>query len=413
MKLIALILLILPLLSHAIVSQSEYESIIIKSIYKEMYKRVKKIPQEELKTEKKESIKPKSRGSLIIEQMKAKNRAKIARMRGLDPSKISSGADLVNGQKKANKKFIKKISKIRKEQEKLKNRSLSSNEWNRLYNKLHAEWEKEKRDFIKNLPKYKKAQFNIPVVKPVNRKAMTKKTEIKIEEEHLFVSNALEVPIRNQKYRPTCSAFAGIRAIEINLKQKQQSRDLSEQFFYWASKPDCRNKRCTNRGSWVGYGLDYLKSPQKKVPRESQCPYKSSSIKSNETQIPLLSGCNNGQVSIQGYSYLKTLDEMITQIKKNNPVIISMKLTPNFYKNKGLVLYSEKNRGQSMMDNHATGHSAIIVGMVKLSPYLKEGKYCFILANSWGTGWGQGGYSCLSEKWVLKQRGRNPMVVVH
>lgn len=411
MKYIALILALFPLVGHTAIHQQEYESILVKSIYKEMYKRVQKIPTEVI-SEKKDSINQGSRGALIIERLKAKNRAKIAKMRGLDPSKIKSGKDIVKGQKEANKKFIKRISKIRKEQERLKNRSLTSREWKRLYSKLYADWEKEKREFVKNLPRYQENQFDIPLILPVDMKKKQKKAEVKINEEYLFVSHSLEIPIRDQKFRPTCSSFAGIRAIEINRKQQQSYDDLSEQFFYWASKPKCRNKKCSEKGSWVGYGLDYLKAHKEMIPQESQCPYKPYSLNYNETQIPLLSACHQGRVNIKGYHYINTLDEVIHAIKKNKSVIIGLKLTPNFYKNNGLVLYSERNRGPSMMDGHAAGHAAIIVGLIKLSPYLKEGNYCFILANSWGIGWGQGGYSCLSEKWLLKQRGRNPLVVV-
>lgn len=413
MKLLLLVFFITPSLVNATLNQKEYESILTKSIYKEMYKRIKNVSTDIKEEVEVQTVKNLSPGEIMIEKMKAKNRAKIARMRGLDPSKIKSGEDIVNGQKKANKAFIKKISKIKKEQEKLKNRSLTSREWDHLYSKLYIKWEKEKKEFVKNLPKYQENQFDIPTIRTIKVKQRRKKTNIKINQEYIIVQNALEIPIRDQKFRPTCSSFAGIRAIEIGLKQKNLSTDLSEQYFYWASKPKCRNRRCKEKGSWVGYGFDYLKTSNEKIPKEKQCPYKAYSINFNETQIPLKSGCSNGNIDIGGYYYVKTLDGMVNQIKNNKPVIIGLKLTPNFYKNNGLILYSERNKGQKMMDGHASGHAAIIIGIVKLSPYLNEGKYCFILANSWGTGWGRGGYSCISEKWLLHQRGRNPMVVTY
>ena len=32
--------------------------------------------------------------------------------------------------------------------------------------------------------------------------------------------------------------------------------------------------------------------------------------------------------------------------------------------------------------------------------WAQEGKMCFIIANSWGKGWGLGGHACLTETWV-------------
>lgn len=65
------------------------------------------------------------------------------------------------------------------------------------------------------------------------------------------------------------------------------------------------------------------------------------------------------------------------------------------------------------MDSHAQGHSILLVGLVKIPTSLNEGQYCFITANSWGEGWGQGGHSCISENWLISQRQVNPFVVVN
>ncbi|MAE58814.1 MAG: hypothetical protein CME69_08040, partial [Halobacteriovorax sp.] len=59
------------------------------------------------------------------------------------------------------------------------------------------------------------------------------------------------------------------------------------------------------------------------------------------------------------------------------------------------------------------GHAVLLIGYIKLPKVLNEGSVCFITANSWGSGWGHGGYACLSEKWVLSQRQSNPFVVIN
>ena len=92
-------------------------------------------------------------------------------------------------------------------------------------------------------------------------------------------------------------------------------------------------------------------------------------------------------------------------------MVAGVKLTPNFYKNNGLILEKEKNIG-GKMDSHSSGHSIAITGFMKLPSVLNEGSVCFIITNSWGSGWGYGGNACISEKWLLNNRNINPFVSV-
>ena len=57
-------------------------------------------------------------------------------------------------------------------------------------------------------------------------------------------------------------------------------------------------------------------------------------------------------------------------------------------------------------DGHSLGHAFVAVGVIELPVKLRanEGNYCVIVANSWGKGWGAGGYSCLTENWLIKFR---------
>ena len=116
-------------------------------------------------------------------------------------------------------------------------------------------------------------------------------------------------------------------------------------------------------------------------------------------------------MKVKDYQYLENLDQVIKHLNRGKPVIASIKLSPNFYSNKGLVLSSEKNKGSSM-DQHGAGHAVLIVGHIKLPKVLNEGSVCFVTANSWGEGWGVNGHACLSEKWMLEHRKTNPFVVV-
>ena len=75
-------------------------------------------------------------------------------------------------------------------------------------------------------------------------------------------------------------------------------------------------------------------------------------------------------------------------------------LSANWERNDGLITY--KDSGYAGDTSHAGGHAYLIVGYRKLSGMQDEGGMCFVIKNSWGTGWGVNGYSCMTLKWVEK-----------
>lgn len=410
-----LLLLFFSTSSFAIsLSPKEKEDMILNALYYELFTRVEKIQKNMPAPEPKNtSINKGERGKMIVEKLKAQARARIAKSKGLDPEKFKSGKDIVKGQVDDNKKFIKHMTKIKKEMEELKKRSLTPAEWKAKYQQIHTEWQKQKEEYKKNIKLHQDNLIDIPVILPVSKKERKKEVRVEIDKEHYIIDGAMSLPIKNQLARPTCSAFSGIRSIEIVMAQKGKQVDLSEQYFYWASKPECRSRRCNSKGSWVGHGLVYSKQNNRiDIPTETDCKYVTYSKDGNQTQIPLKDSCDNGVVKVSSFSYLKNLDQVVNRLMKNKPVMASIKLTPNFYKNNGLIVQSEANIGPAM-DSHAAGHSVVLVGLVKLPSALKEGKYCFLTANSWGLGWAQGGHSCISEKWLIKNRNANPFVVVN
>ena len=410
------------------------EDVLTKIFYEEIYKRAGKLKPEEEVKKAKFSVNDGRRGKMIIEMLKQKNREKIARMRGLDPGKASSGDELVTQQKQRNKDAIAEIrAKEMKLDQKyahlpalerkkmiwqaLANQELqvlgkiitSNQGWKKKHKKTLQKWEKDYTKYVGKIDEYKEGVTSIPLILPIDKNDVEKEVETVVVNEYFIIPGSLNIPIRDQGRRPTCSSFAGIRAIETLLAQNGKNVDLSEQHFYWASKPKCRKSPCTTRGSWVGYGLDFSKNNP--IPIEKDCPYQSKTIRGNDTQVPLAGTCSKGSVRIHSYDYVKTLDEVLVRIRNNQPVIAGLRLTPNFYENRGLVLDKEKNQ-MGLMDSHSSGHAILLIGYMKLPKVMNEGKVCFITANSWGSGWGHGGYSCLSEKWVLAQRKLNPFVVI-
>lgn len=288
--------------------------------------------------------------------------------------------------------------------------------WQAEVQKTYQRWSKARELFLGRVDEYKEATFEfLEAEHPgFSQKEIKKPTTQANKTDYYLIPGAFDVPIKDQGKRPTCAAFTGTRAIEILLNNQMPKVDLSEQFFYWASKPQCQTTPCSQRGSWITNAYDLSKKSRSYTfPMEKDCPYQGHSKVGNETQIPLTSSCHRGMVNVDKYRQLYNLDQVISALKKNSPIISGFKLSPNFYKSKGLVKYSESFQSGSM-DNHAAGHALIIVGLMKLpeSLHSTEGKLCFLVSNSWGEGWGRGGHGCLTENWVRAYKVDNPFIAL-
>ncbi|MDH5580291.1 MAG: C1 family peptidase [Bdellovibrionales bacterium] len=277
--------------------------------------------------------------------------------------------------------------------------------WKTTNEGLINSWINQRKVFLKNLTQYKKASFNLASELEIkNLKKLRNRLSKEAKHKYYVVKNALEQDIRDQKSRPTCAAFAGVKAIEI---MANSNIDLSEQYFYYASKPHCRP--CSKRGSWVIKGLNSLKS--KGIPTEDQCPYQPSNLEKNQTQTPLPPSCFSGQLRISAYQELITLDDLIAFLESSRPAIGAISLSDHFYKNKGIVKASQDTT--KFKDQHTKGHAITFVGYMNIPASLNEGRVCFIVTNSWSEGWGIGGHACLTEKWLLKNRIATPFIGIN
>jgi C1A family cysteine protease len=335
-----------------------------------------------------------SRGQQIIEEIKAKNRAILAEKNQQEKAEHEKNSTLTQ------------IEKWKVEEKK------TLNDWKKnTYDQLN-QWKREQEIFLGRIKIYKENTFKIPI-----KEEKIIETDIPIQElpESHIVNATFKVPIRDQLARPTCVAFAGIRAIETLLAQNNFEHDLSEQYLYWAGKPSCQKVPCSEKGSWVTKSYKHSQTaPQIDIPLESKCSYKGESVLSNETQIPLPPTCSDGMIKVHNYEEVRTIADVVDYLKRDVPVVIAAKLSENFYKNKGLISLSESHSSGAKLDAHAMGHAFLAVGIIELPEKLKlsEGHFCFVVANSWGIGWGVGGYSCITQKWLEKYRQPSPFIAV-
>jgi|GEM_PF-6049989 len=288
--------------------------------------------------------------------------------------------------------------------------------WDKEYEEMVAQWDKARKVYVKNKEKYLNAA--IPATKleqKTSKSNQFQNTKARISAnigslkpgQFHVIPGALTVQIKNQGYRGTCAAFSGVRAIETILAQNNIRADLSEQHFYFLSKPKCQQYPCNKaqEGSSLSGGFiasSYNKNTSSALIPEGSCPYTPYPDYKNITYTPLR-GCKSNGVVKSGkfYEYKTNLNTVLNELRNNIPVTAGFTLTKSYHETKGLVKYNDPSniRGKGMHDG---GHANLLIGYIKLPENLaaSEGRYCMITANSWADGWGRGGYACLTEKWL-------------
>ncbi len=293
-----------------------------------------------------------------------------------------------------------------------KNRKLEAESWIKEKQAILSRWGKEKEKYRKKINIYKKSLTPIPLTeekikdfKEIKSNLVSQKIELPIFPNTQFIQGAFQSPPKDQGKRPTCASFAGIRALEILANRKNKKDKLSEQYFYWASKPYCQNKPCNKRGSWIVKALQksqLSKAPD--IPTDRNCPYNKTDLSKNQTQLPLPPKCFQGYIKVKNFSKIHDLEDVRKAVNSQIPVVGAIKLNENFYHNNGHIFQKDSKTSTHSLDEHAEGHAILFIGTMELPEefWNTEGKYCFLVSNSWGEGWGKGGHSCLSQKWLEK-----------
>lgn len=245
-----------------------------------------------------------------------------------------------------------------------------------------------------------------------------------------ILPRTLDIPIRAQKGRGTCAAFAFVRAMESILAAYGEFIDLSENHFYWLAKLECRtpgacactaeqrdepNNNCPSDGlvSSRVIKLFHQNSPELYTVTESQCRYRTSPYPLELTGAPL-SACQpfNSRVAKPGKArILKHHGEPAQAILNNNPVIISVRVTKKMYaitrntpteQQMASLLIGQNGDSLIPLKKGGGGHAMLAVGVIKLPQkyWDTEGQYCLLTANSWGLKFGAAGYTCFTEKWL-------------
>ena len=176
-------------------------------------------------------------------------------------------------------------------------------------------------------------------------------------------------PVKNQGSCGSCVSFGSCATIESNMRVKGQDPDLkvdlSEAFLQFCGGGSCNGWGLTS-------GLEYAKNTG--VTDEACLPYQ-------PKNLPCNNRCSDWQSRLQkikSYTAHNSVQARKNAIASIGPVLAGMAVYNDFFSYKSGVYV--KSGG-----NLAGYHCICIVGY-------DDSQQCWILKNSWGTGWGENGF---------------------
>jgi hypothetical protein len=195
---------------------------------------------------------------------------------------------------------------------------------------------------------------------------------------------ALFGPVRDQGQRPTCLAFA---ASDLHAALRGAWSPLScEYIFYHAQK---RAKRRPTEGATLTAILEALRDDGQ--PHETGWGYLTQ-LPTDLTQWQPPAGIAP-LFRRAGEAGKDTLDAIIDELTHGRPVLTLLRLSRSFdwVKADGVV-----DPGPGEQPEYLRRHAVIAVGHGEISR-----QRAVLIRNSWGDGWGAGGYGWLTENFLL------------
>ena len=201
--------------------------------------------------------------------------------------------------------------------------------------------------------------------------------------------------IENQGHLNSCTANAGVNALEILLYEANKFKDLSRLFLYWIVREPYSNLRRRDSGAYL---RDVFKQASKYgICWENIWPYVESKVNTKPSEKAFKDAKEKlvkEYKRIVGYSTRETeRDEYaltLTKIAIANgfPVIIGLRIGKQFFKIHGPLEKQDYHSINSKDNKYVGGHALCIVGY-------DDDLGGFIVENSWGKHWGDNGFFLL------------------
>ncbi|MDQ1589658.1 MAG: hypothetical protein QOG71_285 [Pyrinomonadaceae bacterium] len=175
-------------------------------------------------------------------------------------------------------------------------------------------------------------------------------------------------PIKNQGGCGSCVSFGTLATIEarfnIKCKTPGQNRDYSEGYLFF-----CGCGQCCNQGWNFGPALDFCQN--KGILNESQYPY-------TANNQPCPAGLPAPSLKIDSWSAILPIADRKNALATKGPLVAGLAVFQDFFSYKTGVY---KHVSGALAGYHA-------VSCIGYDDVQK----CWICKNSWGTGWGDGGF---------------------
>ena len=188
-------------------------------------------------------------------------------------------------------------------------------------------------------------------------------------------------PIRHQRKRPTCMAFA---ASDAHSFARGVPDALSAEYAFYHA---VRRKPVPDRTKGVSYAVMTETLAVDGQPWEEGWPY----LEKLEPTDPWTPPTSPGTIYRRTAKTIgKTVDDLVKTLDSGSAVLVVMEISTSFFELKAdLVLpplLGEKRRGV---------HAMVVVGHGD-----HNGERCLLLRNSWGDKWANEGYGWVHEKYL-------------
>ncbi len=212
----------------------------------------------------------------------------------------------------------------------------------------------------------------------------------------------LELWVKNQGRRPSCAIFAIVSALEFqSASLTGHAEKYSEEYLVWAARKTVQrtplsaaSAEANQEDADEGFSLNEAVSALRAygIPLQASMPYNFGEKKGAMEEPPpatIKEARSHQRVSVfnlPGRDATTRLNNIVQALNAGVPVAVGMGW-PNFRSVRSGYLSAQKPIA-------ASGHAVTLVGYKSPTGRIEDA--VFIFKNSWGVGWGQGGYGMVT-----------------